>query len=111
MVSLYPICFRYWKMRYLVWPLRAVLFLLLLGFAVKNDQPVVLRYFFGYEWHTSLVVILLCFFTAGVLIGVLAMLGNMFRQSRELSALRRDLQLKNKLAEIENAQHISTHPS
>ncbi len=90
-------------MRYLVWPLRAVIFLLLLGFAVKNDQPVVLRYFFGYEWQTSLVVILLCFFVAGVLIGVLAMLGNIFRQHTELSALRRDLQLKNKLAEIENS--------
>ncbi len=50
-------------MRYLTWSLRAALFLLLLGFAVKNDQPVALRYFFGYEWQTSLVVVLLCFFT------------------------------------------------
>ena len=48
-------------MRYLVWLLRAVMFLVLLGFAVKNDQPVVLRYFFGYEWQASLVVILLLF--------------------------------------------------
>jgi uncharacterized integral membrane protein len=84
-------------MRYFVWPIRAVLFILLLGFAVKNDQPVVLKYFFGFEWQTSLVVILLCFFTIGVLIGVLAMLGNMFRQRRELAELRRFVQLKNKL--------------
>lgn len=84
-------------MRYLVWALRAVLFVLLLGFAVKNDQPVVLKYFFGYEWQASLVVILLCFFTVGVLIGVLAMLSNMFRQRRELKALQRELELKNKL--------------
>jgi uncharacterized integral membrane protein len=89
-------------MRYLVWPLRALLFLLLLGFAVKNDQPVVLRYFFGYEWQTSLIVILLCFFAGGVLIGVLAMLGNMFRQRRELAALKRDLHLKNKLAGLDD---------
>jgi uncharacterized integral membrane protein len=39
----------------------------------------------------------LCFFTIGVLIGVLAMLGNMFRQRRELAELRRFVQLKNKL--------------
>ena len=71
-------------MRYLIWSLRAVLFLLLLGFAVKNDQPVVLRYFFGYEWQTSLVVVLLCFFAVGVVIGLLAMLGMLFRQRREL---------------------------
>ena len=90
-------------MRYLVWPIRGVLFLLLLGFAVKNDQPVVLKYFFGFEWQTSLVVILLCFFSMGVLIGVLAMLANMFRQRRELADLRRLVQLKNKLDGREDA--------
>ena len=89
-------------MRYLIWSLRAVLFLLLLGFAVKNDQPVVLRYFFGYEWQTSLVVVLLCFFALGVVIGLLAMLGTMFRQRRELAAVQRELKLKNKLAEIDS---------
>ncbi len=97
-------------MRYLIWTLRAVLFLLLLGFAVKNDQPVVLRYFFGYEWQTSLVVVLLCFFTAGAFIGLLAMLGTMFRQRRELSAVKRELQLKNKLAEIDTQRHPVNPP-
>jgi len=89
-------------MRYLIWSLRAVLFLLLLGFAVKNDQPVVLRYFFGFEWQTSLVVVLLCFFALGIVIGLLAMLGSMFRQRRELAAVQRELKLKNKLAEIDS---------
>jgi putative membrane protein len=96
-------------MRYLIWTLRAVLFLLLLGFAVKNDQPVVLRYFFGYEWHTSFVVVLLCFFTMGVVIGLLAILGTLFRQHRELAAIKRELQLKNKLVEID-AQHYPLQP-
>ena len=91
------------KMRYLAWPMRVVLFLLLLGFAVKNDQPVVLKYFFGYEWHTSLIVILLCFFSAGVLVGVLAMLGTLFRQRRELNTLRRDKQQNNTQAGLEEA--------
>ena len=84
-------------MRYFVWPMRAVLFLLLLGFAVKNDQPVVLKYFFSYEWHTSLIVIMLCFFAVGVLVGVLTMLAKLFRQRRELAVLRREKQIKNKL--------------
>ncbi len=97
-------------MRYLIWTMRGVLFLLLLGFAVKNDQPVVLRYFFGYEWQTSLVVVLLCFFTLGVIVGLLAMLATMFRQRRELAAARRELQLKNKLAEID-AQRYPVQPS
>jgi len=96
-------------MRYLIWTLRAVLFLLLLGFAVKNDQPVTLRYFFGYEWQTSLVVVLLFFFTAGVVIGLLAMLGSLFSQRRELTAAKRELQLKNKLSAIDD-QHFPIQP-
>lgn len=88
-------------MRYLIWSLRAVLFLLLLGFAVKNDEPVVLRYFFGFEWQTSLVLVLLCFFAIGVAFGLLAMLGTLFRQHRQLVAIKRELQLKNKLAELD----------
>ncbi|MDD5057222.1 MAG: LapA family protein [Sideroxydans sp.] len=97
-------------MRYLIWSLRAVLFLLLLGFAVKNDQPVVLKYFFGYEWSTSLVVVLLCFFTLGVAIGLLAMFGTLFRQHRELAAAKRELKLKNKLAEIDAQRDLVQPP-
>lgn len=81
-------------MRYLVWLLRIILFIALLGFAVKNDQPVVLRYFFGYEWQVSLVLGLLLFFAVGVGIGVLAVLGNIFRQRREIAALKKELRLK-----------------
>lgn len=97
-------------MRYLIWSLRAALFLLLLSFAVKNDQPVVLRYFFGYEWQSSLVVVLLCFFTFGVILGLLAMSGMLFRQRRELAAAKRELQLKSQLAEID-AQRYPIQPS
>jgi uncharacterized integral membrane protein len=88
-------------MRYLIWSLRAVLFVLLLGFAVKNDQPVVLRYFFGFEWQTSLVVVLLCFFIAGAAIGLLAMTGRLFRLRRELAASKREVQLKDKLDAVD----------
>lgn len=96
-------------MRYLIWSLRAVLFLLLLGFAVKNDQPVVLRYFFGFEWQTSLVVVLLCFFIAGAAVGLLAMTGRVFRLRRELAASKRESQLKNKL-NAADAQHLPVKP-
>ena len=98
-------------MRYLIWLLRAALFLMLLGFAVKNDQPVVLRYFFGYEWQASLVVVLLLFFAVGVGTGILAVLGNVFRQRREISVLKRELRLKNKLAGAGETQQIPIQPS
>ena len=83
-------------MKYLIWLFRAFLFLLLLSFAVKNDQPVVLRYFFGYEWHASLVLVLLLFFAAGTAIGILAVLSNLLRQRKDLAALKNELRLKNK---------------
>jgi uncharacterized integral membrane protein len=98
-------------MRYLTWLLRAALFLLLLGFALKNDQPVAVRYFFGFEWQASLVVVMLLFFAAGMGIGILAMLGSIFRQRREIAALRRDLRLKNKLAGIGETQQMPIQPS
>lgn len=83
-------------MKYLYWLLRAVLFLVLLGFAVKNDQPVVLKYFFGYEWHASLVLVLLLFFAVGAMVGVLAVLFNMLRQRKEITELKKELSLKSK---------------
>lgn len=98
-------------MRYLTWLLRAILFFVLLGFAVKNDQPVVLHYFFGYEWQSSLVVALLLFFAMGVGIGMLALLGNIFRQRREIAVLKRELRLKNKLAGAGETQQIPIQPS
>jgi uncharacterized integral membrane protein len=88
-------------MRYIIWSFRAALFLLLLGFAIKNDEPVVLRFFFGYEWHASLVLVLLCFFALGTLVGVLALLSNILRQRRELIQLKRELQMKNKLTQMD----------
>ena len=85
-------------MSYLNWLLRAAMFVILLGFAVKNDQPVVLRYFFGYEWQASLVVALLLFFAAGAILGMLSMLNKIFWQQREISRLKGELNQKSKSA-------------
>lgn len=82
-------------MKYLIWLFRACVFLLLLSFAVKNDQPVVLRYFMGYEWHTSLVLALLLFFTVGAAVGLLAVLSNLLRQRKEIAALKKQLHVNN----------------
>ena len=81
-------------MRYLIWTFRAFLFLLLLSFALKNDEPVVVHYFFGYEWHASLVLVLLLFFAIGTAIGLLSMLASLLRQRREIAALKTELRLK-----------------
>ncbi|OFZ67133.1 MAG: hypothetical protein A2V79_11000 [Betaproteobacteria bacterium RBG_16_56_24] len=98
-------------MRYFNWVLRAALFIALLGFAVKNDQPVTLRYFFGYEWESSLVIVLLMFFAAGAIVGVLAMLAEALQQRREIARLKRDILVKNKLAGIDETQKMPIQPS
>ena len=98
-------------MRYLNWVLRAALFIALLGFAVKNDQSVTLRYFFGYEWQSSLVIVLLIFFAAGAAVGVLAMFTNVLQQRREIARLKRDIRVKNKLAGVGETQQMPIQPS
>jgi putative membrane protein len=91
-------------MPYLNWILRVALFIVLLGFAVKNDQPVTLCYFFGYEWQSSLVIVLLIFFAAGAAVGVLSMIPNVLKQRREIARLKRETRIKNKLAGIGQLQ-------
>ena len=98
-------------MRYFNWLLRALLFIALLGLAVKNDQPVTLRYLFGYEWQSSLVVFLLLFFFVGAIVGVLAMLTSSLRQRREIARLKRDIKTRNKLAGIAEEQQTPIQPS
>jgi uncharacterized integral membrane protein len=98
-------------MRFLNWLLRAALFIVLLGLAVKNDQPVTLRYFFGLEWQSSLVIVLLVFFAAGAVAGILAMFVSLLKQRREISRLKRDIRLRNELGGMNEDQQIPIQPS
>lgn len=98
-------------MRYLNWLLRAALFIVLLGFAVKNDQSVTLRYFFGFEWQSSLVIVLLVFFATGAAVGILAMFVSVLQQRREISRLKREIRVRNKLAGIDESQTMPIQPS
>jgi lipopolysaccharide assembly protein A len=82
-------------MRYLMWLPRIALFLVLLGFTVKNAETVTLRYYFGYEWEAPLILIILLSFALGVAIGVMSCLGKILRQKREIATGRR----KNRLPE------------
>lgn len=52
-------------MKWIMWFLRGILFLFLFGFAVKNDQLVILHFFFGAQWQLPLVFVILLFFAGG----------------------------------------------
>ena len=78
-------------MRLLTWAVRLVVFVLLLAFAAKNVQPVTLRFYFDLVLQAPLIVVLFVFFAAGALFGILALVGTLLRQRRELGLLRKRL--------------------
>jgi len=78
-------------MRVLVWIFRLALFLLILGFAVRNTEPVRVQFYLGAQWEAPLVFVMLVVFVVGAAAGVAASLGYLFRQRRELLQLRKQL--------------------
>lgn len=66
----------------------AILFVLFFGFALKNAHEVTLRFFLNSELQTPLALLLLGFFAAGAILGVLAMTPTVFRKRRELNKYR-----------------------
>ena len=78
-------------MRILTWAVRLAVFLLLLAFAAKNVEPITLRFYFDLALQAPLVLVLFGFFAGGAFFGILALLGALLRQRREISALRRQL--------------------
>jgi lipopolysaccharide assembly protein A len=77
-------------MRYLTWAIRIAVFFLLVAFAAKNVEPVTLRFYFDLMLETPLVLALFGFFVAGALFGMLALLGTLVRQRREIGLLKKN---------------------
>jgi putative membrane protein len=69
-------------MRIVVWLARAFLFFVLFSFALNNQHEAAIRWFFGYEWRTSMVFVVLAAFALGCVAGVLAMLPSWWRHRR-----------------------------
>ncbi len=78
-------------MNYLLWLLRILVFAVLLGFALKNIDPVAVRFYLDYEWEAPLSFVLLIAFVLGAAAGVLASLGLVFRKRREIVGLRKQV--------------------
>jgi uncharacterized integral membrane protein len=76
-------------MRYLGWLIKGVIFILLLGFALKNSEQVTVHYYLDYVWEAPLVLVLLGFFAIGAITGLLAIMPHLIRQRRELGRLRK----------------------
>jgi putative membrane protein len=77
-------------MQFLIWILKLALFVLVLAFAIKNTDPVTVRYYFGGEWQVPLIFVLLVAFCAGIAAGLFAGLSQLIRQRREIATLKRE---------------------
>jgi putative membrane protein len=75
--------------RIVTWAIRLIVFVLLIAFAAKNVEPVTLRFYFDLALQAPLVVLLFAFFAVGALFGVLALVGTLLRQRREIGVLKK----------------------
>lgn len=80
-------------MRALLWASRIFIFLFMFAFAIKNTDPVSVRFFFDAAWQAPLVIVVLAFFAGGAALGALSLLGTIFGLRREANRLRRELRL------------------
>ena len=75
--------------RYLGLILKLLVFLLVLGFALKNSHAVTFYSFLGYIWQAPLAVMLLAAFVLGALTGLIALMPYLFRLRREAAQRKR----------------------
>ncbi|HRK79537.1 MAG TPA: LapA family protein [Thiobacillus sp.] len=71
--------------RYLALAAKLLVFLLVLGFALKNSHTVIFYSYLDYVWQAPLIVMLGLAFVLGALMGVLALLPALFRLRREVT--------------------------
>ena len=69
-------------MKYLMWLLKAAIFLTLFAFALKNQQDTAVNFFFGTAWRAPLVLVVLAAFAAGLVIGALGMVPRWWKQRK-----------------------------
>jgi lipopolysaccharide assembly protein A len=78
-------------MKIVAWGFWLLVFAALLLFAVRNTDPVTVRFYLDSYWEGPLVLALLAFFAFGVACGVLACTTRLLRQRREIVRLKREL--------------------
>jgi uncharacterized integral membrane protein len=78
-------------MRIFYWAVRIAIFTVFFVFAVGNTDVVSIRYLPGQTWQAPLAFVLLLFFGVGILFGIVAVIGVVVRQRREVLGLRRTL--------------------
>ena len=69
-------------MKYLMWLLKAAIFFTLFAFALNNQQPVAVHFFFGTLWQAPLVLVVLAAFACGLALGIFVMMPRWWKTRR-----------------------------
>ncbi|MFM7341896.1 MAG: lipopolysaccharide assembly LapA domain-containing protein [Betaproteobacteria bacterium] len=69
-------------MKYFAWLLKAALFFTLFAFALNNQNPVAVHFFFGQQWEAPLVLVLMLAFAAGLALGIVFMVPRWWRSRK-----------------------------
>jgi lipopolysaccharide assembly protein A len=70
-------------MHYIVWLFRAAIFFILFAFALNNQQTVSVHWFFGHEWRTPLVFVVLAAFALGCALTLIALTPRWWRYRKQ----------------------------
>ena len=97
-------------MKIIVWLSRITLFAFFFVFALFNTGLTTLNYVLG-QWQAPLALILLIFFIAGTLFGMVVLLPTLFRQRAEIKRLSRSPSNITTAAATPEATPLSPRPA
>jgi uncharacterized integral membrane protein len=97
-------------LKLLQWTLNAAVFFTLFAFALNNQHEAKVYFFFGTQWRSPMVLIVLLAFALGMVIGVLGMVPRWWRQKQAANSAQasQTVQTPNK---SDNQQSSITPPS
>ena len=73
-------------LKLLQWTLNAAIFFTLFAFALNNQHEAKVYFFFGTQWRSPMVLIVLIAFALGMVVGVLGMVPRWWRQRQAAKA-------------------------
>ena len=75
-------------LKLLQWTLSAAVFFTLFAFALNNQHEAKVYFFFGTQWRSPMVLIVLIAFALGMVVGVLGMVPRWWRQRQAAKAVQ-----------------------
>lgn len=73
-------------MKYIAWLLKAAVFFTVFAFALNNQSPVRVHFFFGTFWDAPLVLVVLATLVIGVMLGIAVMVPIWLRARKSSAA-------------------------